>query len=272
MTDRPRPEEQSPDPITTDRLVTDLRDLGVESGDTLLVHSSLSSLGWVSGGPVAVVDALLDAVGESGTVVCPTHSTDFSDPADWQNPSVPDDWEGAIRETMPAYRPEITPTRGMGAIPETFRDYPEATRSRHPAHSFAALGPDAEFVVSEHSYDDSLGEGSPLARCYDLDARVLLLGVGHERNTSLHLAEYRADIDVAETTQGGPILRDGERVWAEFSDIAIDDEDFGSVGDDFEAARPDAVRRGEVGVGDAALVEQTELVDYAVEWFETNRD
>jgi aminoglycoside 3-N-acetyltransferase len=271
MSDRSLPGAQSSEPITVDRLVADMRELGVEAGDTLLVHASLSALGWVAGGPVAVVDALLDAVGDSGTLVCPTHSTDVSDPADWQNPPVPDDWEATIRETMPAYRPAVTPTRAMGAIPETFRNYPEAVRSRHPAHSFAALGPDAEFVVSDHSYDYSLGEGSPLARLYDLDASVLLLGVGHERNTSLHLAEYRADLDVPETTQGGPILRDGERVWAEFEDREIDDEDFGTLGTDFEADRPAAVRQGEVGVGDAMLVDQRELVDYAVGWFERNR-
>jgi aminoglycoside 3-N-acetyltransferase len=270
--DGPLPEERSPEPVTVDRIRTDLRALGVERGDVLLVHSSLSALGWVSGGPVAVVDALVERLGESGTLVCPTHSTQCSDPVDWENPPVPDDWVETVQETMPAYRPNVTPTRGMGAIPEVFRDLPDARRSDHPAHSFAARGPDAAAVTEDHSLDRSLGEGSPLARLYDLDASVLLLGVGHERNTSLHLAEYRADRDAETLTKGGPVLRDGERVWAEYEDVHVDDTDFSEVGADFETAHPEAVSRGTVGVGDATLVEQRPLVDFAVGWFERHRN
>ncbi|OSC63358.1 AAC(3) family N-acetyltransferase, partial [Streptomyces sp. 4F] len=74
-----------------------LRELGVRSDDTLLVHSSLSSLGWVCGGPVAVVQGLLDALGPDGTLVVPTQTGDLSDPALWQNPPVPREWWDTVR-------------------------------------------------------------------------------------------------------------------------------------------------------------------------------
>ncbi len=71
-------------PVTFDSLCADLRALGVESGMTMIVHSSLTALGWVSGGPQAVVLALQEVLGPQGTLVMPTHSGDFSDPAQWR--------------------------------------------------------------------------------------------------------------------------------------------------------------------------------------------
>ncbi|WP_121821888.1 aminoglycoside N(3)-acetyltransferase [Halostella salina] len=261
--------ERTGEPVTPDRIKSDLRDLGISDGDTLIVHASLSSLGWVPGGAPAVVDALLAAVGDDGTLVTPTHSFQCSDPSNWSNPPVPESWHGTIREQAPAYRPAVTPTRGVGAVPECFRNYPDTVRSRHPTLSFAANGPDAAAITDGHSFDYPLGEGSPLARVYDRDGRVLLLGVGHDVNTSLHLAEYRADFEKVETTGGGPVLADGERRWVEYDDIETDTDDFPAVGTAFETEG--GATTGPVGEGTATLCSQRALVDFAVEWFGENR-
>ena len=266
------PRDRSPEPITVESLTEDVRTLGIEAGHTVLVHSSLSALGWVCGGAPAVIDALQRVVGEDGTIVMPSHSPGNMDPADMGNPPVPDSWYDTIREQMPPYRPAVTPTRGMGAISECFRSCPGVHRSDHPQVSFAAWGADAQFVTENHSLDYSLGEGSPLARLYDLAGDILFLGTTHATNTSLHLAEYRATLDIATETQASAVLVDGEREWVHWEDLAYDDEDFSDCGKAFESEHPDAVERGTVGVGDVACFPQDLLVDFAVGWFETNRE
>jgi len=259
------------DPVTVDRIAADLRELGVEAGDTLLVHSSLSELGWVAGGPQAVVDALRRVVTADGTIVMPTHSTQYSDPSVWTNPPVPDDWIPQIRESIPPFRPAVTPSRGMGAVAECFRDYPETVRSQHPLYSFAAWGSDAEAIVAEHSFENAMGEESPLARVYDRDGTVLLLGTDHASNTSLHLAEYRSDVALGETTETAPVLRDGERTMVEWTDVELDSDDFPEVGAAFERAHSESVETGEVGAGTATLVDQPALVDFGAEWLSEHR-
>lgn len=264
--------EETDEPLTVERLVSDLRDLGVESGDTILVHSSLSALGWVAVGPPTVVDALMETVGEEGTLVLPTHSTQYSDPSDWQNPPVPDEWIPEIQSSAPPYRPAITPTRGMGAIAECFRNYPRVRRSRHPLYSFAAWGAGAEDITTDHGYDHGLGEESPLARVYDRDGRILMLGTNHETNTSLHLAEHRGDYEQTVVEGGAPVMGDDGREWISFEELDYDDGDFEEVGEAFERDRPGAVARGEVGNGDCRLLSQRELVDYGADWLSENRD
>jgi len=265
--------EQTDDPVTPDRIVSDLVDLGVESGDTLLVHSSLSSLGFVTGGQPAVVDALMEVVTSEGTIVMPTHSPQYTDPSRWRNPPVPDDWEETIRTERPPYRPEVTPTRGVGAIPECFRNYPGVHRSRHPSYSFAAWGVDAEAIVADQSYDHGMGEESPLAAVYDRDGTVLMLGTDHDTNTSFHLAEHRADREQGVSNQQAPVIDDeGEREMIAFEQLEYDADDFADAGRDFEETHPEAVARGQVGSGMARLVSQRTLVDYGAEWFEANRN
>ncbi|UPV73163.1 AAC(3) family N-acetyltransferase [Halorussus limi] len=265
--------ERTDEPVTPDRIANDLLDLGVEPGDTLLVHSSLSSLGWVTGGAPAVVNALMEVVTSEGTLVMPTHSPQYTDPSRWRNPPVPDDWEDVIRTERPAYRPAVTPTRSVGAIPECFRTYPEVRRSRHPTYSFAAWGVDAEAIVADHPYENGLGEESPLAEIYDRDGTILMLGTEFDTNTSFHLAEHRSDHEQEVSTHETTVVGDDgdpERITLEH--LSYEADDFADAGRDFEEDHPEAVTEGTVGPADAKLVSQRAAVDYGTEWFEKNRE
>jgi aminoglycoside 3-N-acetyltransferase len=257
-------------PAAVSSLTGELRELGVEPGTVLLVHSSLSNLGWVAGGAHTVVLALMETVGPDGTLVMPTHSY-LTDPATWYDPAVPQVWWPVIQQHLPAFDPALTPTRGMGAIVECFRHTPGVRRSAHPSVSFAAWGRHSQMVVADHSLDEDLGEGSPLARVYDLDGQVLLLGVGHDNNTSLHLAEYRANFPGRRWEgQGSPVLVDGMRRWVRYRNLVGDASDFERIGQDF-SAETGQEGRGPVGVTQARLMAQRAVVDYAVTWMEQHR-
>ncbi|MFV2087866.1 aminoglycoside N(3)-acetyltransferase [Micromonospora sp. LOL_021] len=234
----------------------------------MLVHSSLKALGWVCGGPVAVVQALLDTLGPDGTLVVPTHTPDNTDPAGWQHPPVPESWWPVIRAHTPGFDPAVTPSRWMGAIAETVRTWPGARRSDHPQVSFAAVGPLAEPVVAGHQLDDMLGERSPIGAVHRLDGDVLLLGVGHHRNTSLHLAENRQP-DPPRKQEGAAVRTPTGHAWTRWQDVDIDEGDFGQLGAAFETTGNASI--GQVGAAECRLMRQRPLVDFAVDWLATHR-
>ncbi len=234
--------ENTKKPNTTYSLNNELKDLGVTEGDVLLVHSSLSSIGWICGGPQTLIEVLLKAVGKEGTLVMPAHSRDWSNPENWSNPPVPKDWVPIIQENMPAFDKELTPTRGIGRTAELFRTLKDTLRSDHPLGSFAANGKYAEEITSNHPLNSQFGMNSPVGSMYKLNAKVLLLGVGYDSCTSFHLSEAITE-KIPREKCGTSIIADGARQWVWFEDYRYDSDDFDKIGNKFEESSK--VYRGE---------------------------
>ena len=256
--------------VVKEEIAEELKRLGLERNDVVMVHCSLKSMGYVCGGAQAVIEALTDVVGPDGTIMMPTQSWKNLDPEEgvhWDAEEA--DWQ-KIRDNWPAYDKRITPTNTMGAVAEMFRSWPGSIRSDHPARSVCAWGKHADFLTKSHDLSNIFGDGSPIARLYDLDGKVLLLGVGYDKNTSLHLADARAEYPGKHNcTEHSAIQENGVRVWKQYSTLYVDGEDFTEIGAGFEKEHP--VSRGKIGEAEIKLMRQRELVDYAVKWIEQNR-
>ncbi|HEX6507289.1 MAG TPA: AAC(3) family N-acetyltransferase [Chloroflexota bacterium] len=145
---------------------------------TILVHSSLSSLGWVDGGAATVIDAIRDAIGSNGTILAPTLTGRQE-----YGPDCPPTFDPASSRTW------------TGQIPITLLAHPGARRSNHPTHSVAGIGPATELLIRRHEYCATpCAADSPYGRLADLGGMILLLGVTHDSNTSLHMIEEVAGV------------------------------------------------------------------------------
>lgn len=250
--------------VTGSSLRIQLEGLGLEPGSLLMVHSSLSAPGFVLGGAPTVVGALVDVLGEEGTLAMPAATPYCADPAGWPGPRVPESRLEELRRHLPPFDVRTTPT-SMGAIPETFRTWPGTLRSDHPVESVCARGPRAAEITASHPRAFSEGPGTPFGRLHDLGATVLLLGVGFNRCTALHLAETLA-AKRRTTTVRFPVLEEGRRVWVEVPNVADDDDThFPRIGRAYLATG--RARQGRVGRADAAFFPMQDLVRFAVDYF-----
>ena len=258
-------------PVTRRRIVRDLRRLGIAPGQTLLVHASLRSLGWVTGGAPAVVCALREAVGSEGHVVVPTGTEANSKTSRVHQAHIatltPDEVEKYYLR-MPAFDTETTPS-GMGAISEALRTADGAARSPHPQSSFAAVGPEADLLMADHPLECHLGPDSPLGKLAKMDAQVLMIEVGYWAFTGFHLAEYLYTPRPPRRKYACVIAGGGGRRWVEFDDVVLDDQKFDDIGQSLE--KKVAVRHGKVGRADCRLVPLHAAVEFAAEWLAKDR-
>lgn len=219
-----------------DDITRQLQALGVQRGGVLLVHTAFSKLAPVEDGPLGLIAALRAALGDAGTLVMPSMSDDDDHPFD----------------------PRRTPCATMGVVADMFWRLPDVQRSDSP-HAFAAIGPKAAQILAPHPLDVPHGMDSPVGRVHALDGQVLLLGVGHDADTTVHLAENMAGVRYL-LPKHLTVLRDGRPQRYDYRETDHCCCNFDRL-DDWLGHRQ---QRGHVGPAPARLARSRDIVDAAL--------
>lgn len=256
---------------TRSGLAADLRGLDLAEGDAVMIHAAFGRVGPVLGGPDALVDAVLDVIGPTGTLLSYQ---------DWEMSVDVWDDDGRIRDEfrdhVPPFDPKTArPARDHGIVAATVGTRHGVRRSGNPGASVAALGARAAAFTADHPLDYGYGEGSPFARLVEAAGRVLMVGAPLDTMTLLHHAEHLADLPgkrrirveypmasargvewrvVEEFDTGSPVV-DGP-----------DEDYFGHIVSDY--LDTGAGRRGRVGDADSVLVDAPGITEFAVTWLE----
>ena len=216
-----------PTPLTRSDLAAGLAALGLKRGDVVLVHSSLSSLGQVEGGADAVVDAFLQVLGDSGTLLVPI----FGD---------------------------------FGAISDAVKLRPDAVHSIHPKARVAAVGGHAEEICRDHwKAETAHGEDTPYVRIADLGGYVCLLGVDQDRNTTLHAVESLLRLPYLRTTQEVTFSTPGGEVTKSWPFFPGPHRDF--IGLDHILRERGILRTARIGDSVVRLMKSRETIDCLLE-------
>ena len=231
-------------PISKQQLMHQLRELGVKPDGILLVHCAFSNVKPVEDGPLGFIAALRSIVGQAGTLVMPSMTDDDDHPFDVLH----------------------TPCLGMGVVADTFWRQPGVLRSDSP-HAFAAQGPAAVEITAPHPIEIPHGLNSPVGHVYQADGQVLLLGVGHDANTTIHLAEGLAGVHYRRP-KTAPIWEQGQIKHIAYGEIDHCCQNFMLV--DGWLATQGLQQRGTVGYAEARLMRSRDVVKVVTEQLRQN--
>jgi len=250
----------------TQKDITDaLHALGVTAGETLLVHTSLTQLGYVQGGADTIIDALKQTVGEDGTFLAPA----------FLRPFIYSD--GCLNKSN-EYRPYDTRPDGAlrdkaiwtGALPKTMLKRNESFRSGHISHEWTAIGKNAEYCTSGHALLDSpCGKNSPLAKALELDGSVVFIGCSIGANTFIHYIEAMANAPFLNTALATYIDENGNQKTGRLTEFPGGCRSFYTGADSY--FYKEAVRRGlhideaELGIGKLYKIRLRELYEIGMQ-------
>ena len=232
--------------LTFKKLVEGFRELGVEEGDTLLVHSSYKSLGEVDGGPQTVIRALEAVLGVEGTLIMPTFNFDFTQGKPWD-----------VRKTRSK----------MGALTEIVRVDPRAKRVFHPFYSFAILGKHAKMLGSLQ-YKSSYERNSVFGKLRDLDGKIMVIGLSYNNSmTFFHHIEQMEGVDYRFLKQfTGQVTDENGNTYTDTFEMLVRDVDKGvrTMVDPMGALMEKAgiVKIHKIGEADVKLMKANEVYEF----------
>jgi len=244
--------------IGREELARQFRALGIDPGDVLWVHSSLSSIGHVEGGPNTVVAALLDALGDQGNLVMPCFYNAFV----FRSPD------------KPAFNRDTSPSQ-VGAVSEALRKWPGAVRSESPTHSVVALGPLKERITAGHKHVTPYGRSSPFGTLYDMDAKIMFLGCGLGPNSFLHAFEDWKDVPYLQPEDVRATDENGNTIVVHMEKEPMGDRDFYRSNDSKIARRLFAaglLKEGRVGMAQVFLTSAKAMGDLVMKALDEEPD
>lgn len=261
--------------VTRSELARDLRSLGLDAGQTVMVHSALGAVGRIVGGPDTVIRALLDVLTDAGTVMIYVSWEEWERALAEGVDNLPEAERRAYLDESPPFDPATSRAeRRWGILTEYLRTWPGARRSNHPTASVAAVGAQAEYLTADHPLAYGYGIGSPFDKLCRNGGKVLLLGSPFSAVSLLHYAEHIAPLpDKVVVVNKTPVLVDGVRTWVTFEEFDTgesimpgesSEEYFPLIMQDYlVTGRASA---GRVGSADAYLLDAAALVAFAVDW------
>lgn len=233
--------------------------------DSCIVHTSLSSFGYLIGGEKTIVDTLKKVLND-GTIMMIGQTADLCDPVEWRYPPIIKSLQETAFTAMPAYD-KTTPIHYIGVTPEYFRTSNDVYRNNHPLYSVCVWGKDAKEICRDRPYDMPYGADGVLQDMYNKDAKILMLGTDYESCTALHLAE--STIGRQPIYERAPAkMKDGTTKIIEFANADLDMyDDFNEFGSYFENKFPNVVKKIRIPKGNISLVPMKQLVDEAKKYW-----
>lgn len=234
-----------------------------------MLHASYKAVGEVMGGPNVIIQALLDALTPTGTLMMYAGWADLP-----YLENTPQEVRQVYYDEHPAFDPKLArAARWNGILAEVLRTWPEVQRSENPENSMVAVGAQAAWITRDHPLNYGYGAGSPLAKLVEVNGKVLMLGAPLGKITLLHHAENIAKMRHKNLVRYScPILRDGKKVWIEVEDY--------DTGDPHDAYTFEEIvqgylslnrgRHGTVGNAPSHLFEARDICKFAVNWLEVH--
>ncbi|MCF7924671.1 MAG: AAC(3) family N-acetyltransferase [Candidatus Izimaplasma sp.] len=259
--------EKTKTPITKSDIISGLKSLGITKYSRLEVHSSLSAFGFVVNKEYDIIDALLEVVSD-GVIIMPAHTSEMTNPRDWENPPVPKDWFEIIEKNRKPFDPQIFMPERVGQVAKTFLSYPKVKRTLHPEVSLSIYNNTGDVSWYNHSFDDR-ELISPLYKLKEEHGKILMMGTDFFTCSSVHLSEFLSDYSTIDSYNYQIKIDDKiKKVKVITKYFDDDDMNFKAISEEYirQYKNTDDYKQVKVGLATLTLIDAYKLYEIAKEF------